>query len=236
MSLVMRQKSLTRHSRATAWRNGMLALALAGTGLGTAFATVGVGKAPAPDLDHAVVKTIMRQRVAEGLAATPPAAETPAPSNGSAQPAMTRDTILAAVDSFEGEMKELITTVESQKKSAYAQKDIIRYNFLTTKLSEMKMLEAVVTPVIESIRKPGVELFVMQAKLSTIRQGLDQLRKSAQEAAAASNDGMDTGISAIDPAAAGQGTNDGVSDLPSPSTPTYLDPVGARPANASPYK
>jgi hypothetical protein len=215
----------------------MLALALAGTGLGTAFATVGIGKAPAPDAERAVVRTIIRQRVAQGEPAQPPAATGPAvQAPGKAEPAMTRDTILAAVDSYESEMKATLKEVEGLKKRAYDSKDIIRYNFLSTKLDEMKILEATVQPVIDSIRLPGVELFVMQAKLSTIRQGVEQMRKAAADAASATGDGMDTGISALDPSAAGRTDNSGEADLPPLGTPSATEGTSVRPAHASPYR
>lgn len=233
MSLVMRQNRLKRHSRARAWRNGAIALALAGTGLGTAFATVGIGNSPAPDAERALVQTIVRQRVAQGLPAQPPSASgTPSQKP---QQAVTRESILAEVDAFEGEMKELISQVDDMKKKAYVAKDIIRLNYLTTKLEEMKNVETQVAPVIASIRQPGLELFVMQSKLNTIRMGLDQLRKQASEAAAAQGDGMDI-ISAADLQNTGVGNrdNDGIADLPPPGSPTPTDFV--RPANASPYR
>lgn len=233
MSLVMRQNRLKRHSRARAWRNGAIALALAGTGLGTAFATVGIGNSPAPDAERALMQTIVRQRVAQGLPAQPP----PASGTPSQKPqqAVTRESILAEVDAFEGEMKELISQVDDMKKKAYVAKDIIRLNYLTTKLEEMKNVETQVAPVIASIRQPGLELFVMQSKLNTIRMGLDQLRKQASEAAAAQGDGMDI-ISAADLQNTGVGNrdNDGIADLPPPGSPTPTDFV--RPANASPYR
>ena len=129
MWLLMREKSLTRHARVRAWRNGAIALALAGTGLGTAFATVGMSKGSQQDAEHVLAKTIARQRIAAGLPATPP----PAPAQQPAQPQITADQILAAVASYETEMKDLISQVEDLKKKAYASKDIIRLNFLTSK-------------------------------------------------------------------------------------------------------
>jgi hypothetical protein len=231
----MRQNRLTRHSRTRAWRNGAIALALAGTGLGTAFATVGIGKPPAPDAEHALRQTIVRQRVAQGLPAQPPAVGSTPGQQPPAQQAVTRESILAEVDAFESEMKALIDQVDDMKKKAYAAKDIIRLNYLTTKYEEMKNVETQVAPVIASIRQPGLELFVMQSKLNTIRMGLDQLRKSASEAAAAQGDGMDI-ISGADPQNSGVGNkdNDGIADLPPPGSPTPTDFV--RPANASPYR
>jgi hypothetical protein len=234
MWLVMRQNR-SRHRSTRAWRNGVIALALAGTGLGTAFATVGIGNSPAPDAERALMQTIVRQRVAQGLPAQPPPASGTPGQQPPAQRALTRESILAEVDAFEGEMKELIDTVDDMKKKAYAAKDIIRLNYLTTKLEEMKNVQAQVAPVIASIRQPGLELFVMQAKLNTIRMGLDQLRKQASEASAAQGDGMDI-ISAADLQNTGVGSkdNDGIADLPPPGTPSPTDFV--RPANASPYR
>jgi hypothetical protein len=236
MSLVMRQNRLKRHSRARAWRNGVIALALAGTGLGTAFATVGIGNAPAPEAERALKQTIVRQRIAQGLPAQPPPAGTaPDLTQPPASKAVTRESILAEVDTFESEMKELINQVDDMKKKAYAAKDIIRLNFLTTKFEEMKLIETTVAPVIASIRQPGLELFVMQAKLSTIRQGLDQLRQAAAQAAASLGDGMDI-VSAADPSTTGVGAkdNDGIADLPGPGSPSPTDFF--RPAPASPYR
>lgn len=229
MWLVMREKSLTRRSRGRVWRNGAIALALAGTGLGTAFATVGRSKGTEQSPERVLERTIVRQRIAQGLPATPPA-------QPPAQAQITADQILAAVASYESEMKDLISQVEDLKKKAYASKDIIRLNFLTSKGEEMKNLQSTIQPVIDSIRQPGLDLFVMQAKLSTIRQGLDQLRKAAADAAAAQGDGMDMGISAVDPknVGAGNNDNDGVSDLPPVGSPSPTD--YARPTNASPYK
>lgn len=235
MSLVMRQNRL-RHRSTRAWRNGVIALALAGTGLGTAFATVGIGRSPAPDAERALIQTIVRQRVAQGLPAQPPpVGSAPGAQPPAAQPAVTRESILAEVDAFESEMKELIDQVDDMKKKAYAAKDIIRLNYLTTKLEEMKNVEAQVAPVIASIRQPGLELFVMQSKLNTIRMGLDQLRKQSSEAAAAQGDGMDI-VSAAELQNTGVGNkdNDGIADLPPPGTPSPTDFVRA--PNASPYR
>jgi hypothetical protein len=213
----------------------LIALALAGTGLGTAFATVGIGKSPAPDAERALTRTIVRQRVAEGLPAQPPAATPPPGAGAKAEPAITRESILAAVDSFEAEMKELISQVEDMKKKAYASKDIIRLTYLTAKHDEMKVVESMIAPVIASIRAPGVELFVMQGKLMSIRQGVERLRQSAADASAAQGDGMDTGVFTIDPSNSGAGdNNDGLSDLPPPGNAIERDYT--RPVNASPYR
>lgn len=207
-----------------------LALALSGTGLLAAISVAAIGDNTGLSPERALQKTIVRQRVAAGLPATQPA-------GAEAKPAMTKDQILAAVDAYEADINTAVTQVDKLRQEAYNAKDLIRVSFITGKLEEMRQIQSIVQPVIVSIRQPGLELFVMQSKLSTIRQGAERIAQAAGEANKAETDALDATMSGFD-AVNGEQTRPGASidDPTLPPNPTTVDVVGTRPGYASPYR
>jgi hypothetical protein len=224
-----RKNTWATPKRKLLWRQGaVVALALTGTAFMTAIAVAGIGSDSRLPPERALQRTIVRQRVAQGLPATPPAPP-------AAEQVMTKEGILAAVDGYEAEMNAAIQSVEAMKKAAYASKDIIKVNYMTGKIDEMKQLQSIIQPAIDSIRQPGLELFVMQAKLSTIRQGIDELKKKASEAAGAQGESVSASMQGFESTPGETGTGDGLTDPPPP--PVLTSDVGAgRPTQASPYK
>ncbi|HVZ73849.1 MAG TPA: hypothetical protein VHJ20_15825 [Polyangia bacterium] len=243
----------TNRSRRTRklWRNGAIGIVLLGTGLMTAMAVAEIGGGRStPTPERALQSAIARQRVATAQPAATPAAPTPAapsttpgapttspggpPTGGDMDP---KAKILAEVARLEAEMNNTIDHTEASKKAAYEAHDIIRMNYVTGKLSEMKNLKSTIQPVIDSIRDPSLSLFDMQAKLTIIREGVQQIRDASAAAEAAEGDtaAMAAGIDSINESPGGTNTANDPSEPP--PAPTLDNTTGVdRPGEASPYQ
>jgi len=231
MSVVMRNNERSTRARKVVWRNGMIGLALAGTGLVTAMAAADIGKISKETPEAALSRTIARQRVAAAQPAT-----APPPAGGAAAPseAETRAAIIAEANRAEAELNNTIMRLEGLKKSAYDAKDLIKVGVVAAKVDEVRLLQSMIQPVIDSMRQPGVDLFTLRAKLTTIRQGMEQARKAAADAESSQGDSFDTSGAALD-LGAGRDSDNGITDPQSPANPT-TDGTIDRPPNASPYR
>jgi hypothetical protein len=209
----------------------VVALGLGATGVMTAVAVAGIGGSSTASPESALTRTIARQRVAAAQPATSP------PPAASAQPnqAITREGMLAEVDRHEGELNTIVDRITALRKQAYDAKDLIRTSFISTKLDEIKLLQSKIQPVIDSIRQPGLEMFVMQGKLQTIRTGLEQARKAAAEAEAATGDTTDPTGFIFDATGSTRDTDTSVTEPQGPPNPA-ADGTLDRPPNASPYR
>jgi hypothetical protein len=221
----MRRTDLTRRSRNSTWRVRAVWLALVGTGLMTAIAAAEIGGRPGMTIDDAMTRTITRQRIAEGQVATTGAPPQTEPT--------TRDQILAEAAAYEADMNQSLAHTEKLRLQAYRAKDIIRMNFISGKLDEMKQIMMITQQALQAIRQPGQDLFVMRSKLSTIRQGADRLKQAMAAAESAVGDTTDPTSSAVGAANGEQNPSAGESDpagVPSPGFDVE------RPTAASPYK
>jgi hypothetical protein len=225
------------------WRRRavQLALALAGTGLMTAIAAAAIGAHQPINTEKAMAAAIVAQQIADGTTPIPtsapvivPQAAAPAPdSPGDTQ---ARHEILNETDKIEGNMHSTISHTENLRTEAYKQKDMIRLGAITTKLDDMKQIMVIAEPAIAAIRVPKQDLFVMRAKLSTIRQGWDRMREDLQAAESAEGDSTNSVTSGIGPENSESNNSTGKadpSDVGSPNT-DQIGVLGERPANASP--
>jgi hypothetical protein len=229
-----KRKAITWRTRAV-----QLALALAGTGLMTAIAAAAIGARQPVSTEKAMAAAIMAQQIAEGTAPSAPAPipteGTPPPPNSPAE-AQARQAILAEAAQLEQQMTSTIDHVETLRTEAYKAKDMIRLNTVTTKLDEMKQIMAIAKDAFAALRVPGQDLFVMRAKLSTIRQGWDRMREALQAAESAEGDSINSVTSGIGPENAENGSSNGTYDPTAPGSPTsdQTSVLGERPGNASP--
>jgi hypothetical protein len=83
---------------------------------------------------------------------------------------------------------------------------------------------------------PGQDLFVMRAKLSTIRQGWDRMREALQAAESAEGDSVNSVTSGIGPENSETGNSNGVYDPSNVGNPSsdQTAVLGERPGHASP--
>jgi hypothetical protein len=223
----MRRNELSRKARNNTWRIRAVTLALAGTGLITAIASAEIGGKPGLLNDAAMTRTITRQRIAEG--------QLPLAGTGAGKPAptMTREQILASAASYESEMTESIAHAEKLRLDAYHSKDIIRMNFISGKLDEMRQILAVAQPALVAIREPGQEMFVMLAKLSTIRQGAERVKHSMDEVEAALGDTADPTMALFGAVNSTNNDSNGTTDPTGVPAPTF---TVDRPVPASPFR
>lgn len=189
-----------------------LALVLAGTALTTAIAWAEIGGNAGAASDSVMRKAIARQRVSDGQLGKLAAAE----KNTS----MTRDQILAAADSYESDIKQMIMHADGLRLAAYRAKDLIRMNYIASKLDDMREIQAIAEPALASIRQPNQELFTMLAKLNTIRQGWERVKQASADVEAAASDTGDPTMDAFAAVNAQTNPSDGVTDPTGPGAPT----------------
>ena len=211
-----------------------LALALTGTALMTAIAAAAIG-AKQGSVERAMTAAIVAQQIANGapVSTTPAAPSAPAGAGVPANEAVAREKILTEATMIEAQMKLAISATEKLKTSAYKAKDIIRLNTITSKLQDMRQIQAIAEAAIASIREPGQDLFVMRAKLNTIRQGAERMRQAMAEAEAAEGDSVNSVSSGVGPENAETAPSDGTTDPSNVAAPTTNAPE--RPGFASPY-
>ena len=245
MSGTMRRNRSKWLSWSSGWRVRavQLALALGATGLMTAFAVAGD-----------MAQLVLAQQIAQGTPPAPATTPTTASANASApanipapgQPsaptaqgledtAAARDKILTEATQIEEEMKQAIQHTDKLRINAYNAKDIIRLNTVTSKLEEMRQIMAIAKPAFAAIRQPGQDIFVMRAKLSTIRQGKDRMQEDEATAEAAEGDSVDS-VTAAGAENAGANPNSGGTDPTLPGNPTSSTTIPDRPGQASPYR
>jgi hypothetical protein len=230
-----KRKAITWRTRAV-----QLALALAGTGLMTAIAAAAIGARQPVSTEKAMAAAILAQQIADGT--VPVSAPPPVPTEAAPPPpdspadAQARQSILDEAAQLEQQMTSTIDHVETLKSEAYKAKDMIRLNTVTTKLDEMKQIMAIARDAFAAIRTPGQDLFVMRAKLSTIRQGWDRMREALQAAESAEGDSVNSVTSGIGPENAETGNSKGTYDPTGPGSPTsdQTSVLGERPGRASP--
>ncbi|HEY2731424.1 MAG TPA: hypothetical protein VGK52_15885 [Polyangia bacterium] len=223
----MRPNVSKRHKQTSTWRVRavQLALALAGTGIMTAIAAAAIGANQGAQGDGAMAATILAQRISEGLGARP----APGPQSD----ATTRDKILAEAATLEADMNHMVMITEKLRVDAYKAKDIIRLNTVTGRLDDMKSIMMIAIPAFKAIRQPGQDLFVMRAKISTIRQGWERMKEALSAAEAAEGDSVDSIAAALGPANAETSPSEGSTDPTAPPTPSA---DFERPGEASPYR
>jgi hypothetical protein len=202
-----------------------LALALAGVGL-TAIAAAAIGVSTKAESDGAMAAAILAQQISEGQAAPLPSPSTP-PNE-----AATREQIVQEATTYETEMNQSVAHTDQLRLQAYHDKDLIRMNFIASKLADMRQIMQIAKPAFVSIRQPGQDLFVMRAKLSTIRQGWDRIKEELAAAETSESDSADS-VSAVGAANAEANPSDGVTDPTSPPAPSA---DFERPSAASPYR
>jgi hypothetical protein len=207
-------------------RAAQLALTLAGLGAMTAISVAAIGTGPQASGD-AMTAVILAQQVASGIA---PKAFTPPPDE-----ATTREQMLEEAAAIEVKMKRSIDHVEQLRATAYKSRDLIRLNTIVIKQTDMRQIMAIATPIFGSIQQPGLDIFVVRAKLSTLRQGLEAMKKA--EADAESAEGGDLMfVNSVLPLPAETGNNQGETDPTLPPNPTFDNVIPERPAQASPYQ
>jgi hypothetical protein len=215
-----------------------LALALAGTGLMTAIATAAIGAKQGPSGD-AMTSLLLAQQVAAGVAPTAPPSAGPASAPATTPPsssadAQARAAILAEAAVIEQKLHQSLDHTEKLRAAAYKAKDMIRLNAITAKLTDMKQIMGVAQAALDALRQPGQDLFVMRAKLSTLRQGLDGMKEA--EAAAESAEGGDVNsVNGMTGTPAETGNNTGETDPSNLGTPSLDNQPLPRPTQASPY-
>jgi hypothetical protein len=208
-----------------------LAFALTGTALMTAIAAAAIGAKQGSE-ERAMTAAIIAQQIANGAPVSTTPAAPSAPAGVPANEAVAREKILTEATMIEAQMKLAISATEKLKTSAYKAKDIIRLNTITSKLQDMRQIQVIAEAAIASIREPGQDLFVMRAKLNTIRQGAERMRQAMAEAEAAEGDSVNSVSSGIGPENAETAPSDGVTDPSNVAAPTN---VVERPGYASPY-
>ena len=181
-------------------------------------------------LDGLAKKTIVRQRVAEGQAAVKP---TSGPPNAAPGASMTHDQILSTAEFYETDMKHMVAHAEELRLDAYHAKDLIRMNYIAGKLSDMREIQAITEPALATLRQPGQDMFVMLAKLSTIRQGWEHVKQSMSDAEASSSDTTDPTMESF--AAANGQTSPSGPEL-DPTAPPSPSVEVERPMPASPFR
>jgi hypothetical protein len=198
----------------------------------TAIAAAELGARPGGSGEDLLRKTIRMQRVAQGLPAKPEASPWGASPSGESDVSR-REGILAEATRLESQMNRSLTHVEQLRVLAYHDKNLIRMNFLTTKIDDMQQIMTIVTPALAEIRKPGQDLFVMRAKLTMIRQGAERMREAAAAAESSLNDDSPDIFGDIGSSNAHTSPSSGETDPTSPpSTTVDLE----RPGQASRYQ
>jgi hypothetical protein len=233
----MRRIRSTRVSRKTTWRVRavQLALALGGTGLMTAIAVAAIGASPSDTSDRAMAAAIVAQRIAEGEAATPAATaptEPTEPPADSPADAVTRAKILAEAATYEADMKQSVAHADQLRIEAYHDKDLIRMNFITSKLDDMKQIMVITEAALAVMRQPGQDIFVMRAKLTTIRQGAERVKQAMAAAEAAAGDTAEA-VAAVGTSNSEANPSADVTDPTNPPSPSV---DVERPSAASPYR
>ena len=223
----MRPIRSSKQWRKNPWRVRavQLALALVGVGL-TAIAAAAIGVSTKGESEGAMAAAIVAQQIAEGQ---------PAPSEApptSPAEAATREQILQQASAYESEMNQSVSHTDQLRLQAYHEKDLIRMNFIASKLADMRQIMQIAKPSFVSIRQPGQDLFVMRAKLSTIRQGWEQVKEALAAAETSESDSVDS-VTAVGSANAEANPSDGVTDPTAPAQPTV---EVERPSPASPYR
>jgi hypothetical protein len=226
----MRPIRSSKQWRKTPWRVRavQLALALAGVGL-TAIAAAAIGVSTKTESDGAMTAAILAQRISEGEA--PPSQGMPSPSTPPNE-AATREQILQEAATYETEMNQSVAHADQLRLQAYHDKDLIRMNFIASKLADMRQVMQIAQSSFVSIRKEGQDLFVMRAKLSTIRQGWERIKEELAAAELAESDSLDS-VTDVGSANAETNPSNGVTDptaIPGPSIEIE------RPSAASPYR
>jgi hypothetical protein len=226
----MRPIRTSKPWRKTPWRVRavQLALALAGVGL-TAIAAAAIGVSTKAESDGAMTAAILAQQIAEGQPA--PSQAMPSPSTPPNE-AATREQILQQATTYEAEMKQSVEHADQLRLQAYHDKDLIRMNFIASKLIDMRQILQIAQPSFVSIRKEGQDLFVMRAKLSTIRQGWERIKEELAAAETSESDSADQ-VTAVGSANAETNPSNGVTDPTAPAGPSV---EVERPSAASPYR
>jgi hypothetical protein len=226
----MRPIRSSKQWRKNPWRVRavQLALTLAGVGL-TAIAAAAIGVSTKAESDGAMTAAILAQRISDGQPAASQAMPSPStPPNETA----TRDQILQEATTYETEMNQSVTHADQLRLQAYHDKDLIRMNFIASKLADMRQIMQIAQSSFVSIRQPGQDLFVMRAKLSTIRQGWERIKEELGEAETAESDSLDS-VAAVGSANAETNPSNGVTDPTLPPGPSLET---ERPSAASPYR
>jgi hypothetical protein len=206
-------------------RATQLALTLAGTALMTAIAAAAIGGKAGPASGDAMTAAIVAQQVASGVA----------PKGFAAPPdeSLTREQILTEAATIEVKMSAALDHTEQLRVAARKARDLIRLSVITLKQGDMKQIMAIARPIFASIRNPGLDLFVMRAKLSTLRQGLEAMKQA--EADAENAEGGDLMlVEGLFPLPADTGQDRGEPDPTLPPNPTIDNPTPERPQSASP--
>ena len=221
----MRPIRSSKQWRKNPWRVRavQLALALVGVGL-TAIAAAAIGVSTKGQSEGAMAAAILAQQIAEGQ---PAPAEPPTPAETA-----TREQILQEASTYENDMNQAVSHADQLRLQAYHDKDLIRMNFIASKLADMRQVVQIAQPSFASIRQPGQDLFVMRSKLSTIRQGWESVKESLAAAETSESDSVDS-VTAVGSANAEANPSDGVTDPTAPAAPTA---AVERPSAASPYR
>jgi hypothetical protein len=220
----MRRNRSKRSSGHILLRRRVVQMAVVSTALVTALAAAHIATSPPRGNDGAMTRTIIRQRVAAGEAVKPE----PPRSNE----ALTPGQMLTTAVGYQGEMDAQLEHAETLRIGAYRAKDIIRMNFIDTKLNEMKEIASISRPALAAMQAPGIDLFTMNVKFSIVQQGHDRMKQLMAEIEAATGDTMDP--TSIGLAAGGDpDPSNAVNDSTQPASPgNDLD----RPGEASPFR
>jgi hypothetical protein len=226
----MRPIRSSKQWRKNPWRVRavQLALALVGVGL-TAIAAAAIGVSTKGESDGAMAAAIVAQQIAEGQ---PAPSEAPSTPETTPAEAATREQILQQASTYESEMNQSVSHADQLRVQAYHDKDLIRMNFIASKLADMRQVLQIAQPSFASIRQPGQDLFVMRSKLSTIRQGWERIKEELAAAETSESDSVDS-VTAVGSANAEANPSDGVTDPTAPAQPTF---DVERPSSASPYR
>jgi hypothetical protein len=230
----MRRTTPASSNRNSPWRSRIvrLALALAATAFTTAMAAAEIGARPGLQHgDDLLAKVIRRQRVAQGLPANAPATTTPAAPDPDS-----REGILAEAAKIEAQMNQDLSHIQQLQVVAYLEKNLIRMNFLAAKIEDMKQVMAVTSAALADLRQPGADVFVMRAKLTTLRQGAERVKSSATEAESKMNDDSPDSLDIGASNAEGSPSKSDTDPTDPPSATSDFNPALDRPSEASPFQ
>jgi hypothetical protein len=140
------RSNLSRRSRRILWQGVVVALGLGASGLMTAIAVAGIGGSPTASPESALAPTDRSPSRHDG-----PGGDLAPPVGAPIQrtQVISRETILGEVDKDEGELNRIVERVTQLRQEAYAAKDLIRTNFISIKLDEIKLLQSKIQPVID---------------------------------------------------------------------------------------
>jgi hypothetical protein len=218
----MRRMKATRTWRNILFGRRMVQLALMGTAMVTAIAAAQI--AGKPD-DAAMGHAIMKQQVSDGQSVK---IRTTKPSD-----ALTIDQMLAATVSYEADMDKAVQHAETLRIQAYRSKDIIRMNFIDSRLASIKEIRSIAQPVSVAIKQPGLDLFHVRAKFTIIQQGWERVNQMMAEIEASIGDTLDPTSQGTMINEAGDKDSTSVTDPTQPASPTT---EFERPPAASPFR